>query len=482
MINRNYFKAVTKYISLGGCFLFLNGFASLLGQTSSPSDSAVIRSIYDEVLTNGEAYENLRVLTKTIGHRLSGSPEADRAMVWGAELMREYGADTVYVMPVVVPSWTRGDIANAYVEMSSGEKHILHITALGGSIGTPNNSPISAEIIVVKHLSDLDTMPRSETEGKIVLFNRAMDPVLINTGSAYGGAYDQRGKGAIAASKVGAKGALVRSLTHSLDTLPHTGAMRYSEDVTRIPAAAISTVDARKLAQLYRADPHLKVTFQMNCKALQDVEQGNVIGEWTGSKFPDEIITLGGHLDSWDIGEGAHDDGAGIVHTIEVLRALKAIGYTPRRTLRFVLFINEENGNRGGIKYAEIAAEDLARNEKIHVAAMESDAGGFSPRGFSMDAPDTLVNIVKSWQPLFEPYNLHRFKKGWSGVDIGPLKKLERRPLLIGLVPDGQRYFDFHHSASDVFENVHKRELELGAATMASMIMLIDKYMPAPTK
>ena len=480
MINSKYLKAVTKSIWLGGCFLFLNGFGTLLSQTSAPSDSALIRSIYDEVLTNGEAYENLRVLTKTIGHRLSGSPEAAKAMEWGAELLRNYGADSVYVMPVIVPSWTRGDIANAFVELSSGERHNLHITALGGSIGTPNNSPISAELIVVKHLSDLDTMPRSKTEGKIVLFNRAMDPVLINTGSAYGGANDQRGQGAIYASKAGAIGALVRSLTHSLDTLPHTGAMYYSNDVTRIPAAAISTVDARKLAKLYKTDPGLRVTFQMNCKALPDVEQGNVIGEWAGSELPEEIITLGGHLDSWDIGEGAHDDGAGIVHTIEVLRVLKAVGYTPRRTLRFVLFINEENGNRGGIKYAEIATEELARNEHIYVAAMESDAGGFSPRGFSMDATDSMVEIVKSWQPLFEHYNIHRFKKGWSGVDIGPLKKLERRPLLIGLVPDGQRYFDFHHSTSDVFENVHKRELELGAATMASMIMLIDKYIPAP--
>ncbi|MDA1382834.1 MAG: hypothetical protein O3A22_02935, partial [Bacteroidetes bacterium] len=201
MNNRKYLKAVTKSISLGGCFLFLHGFGTLLGQTSAPSDSAVIRSIYDEVLTNGEAYENLRVLTKTIGHRLSGSPEAAKAMEWGAELLRNYGADHVYVMPVTVPSWTRGDIANASVEMSSGEKHNLHITALGGSIETPHNSPVTAEIIVVKHLSDLDTMPRRKTKGKIVLFNRAMDPVLINTGSAYGGANDQRGQGAIHASK-----------------------------------------------------------------------------------------------------------------------------------------------------------------------------------------------------------------------------------------------------------------------------------------
>tara|TARA_B100000780_G_scaffold139525_1_gene97727 strand:+ start:1304 stop:2719 length:1416 start_codon:yes stop_codon:yes gene_type:complete len=469
-------KNILLFFLLVGTF----GISATIAQISNPSDSTLIRSIYDEVLTHGEAYENLRTLTKTIGHRLSGSPEADQAMLWGAELLRAYGADTVFVMPVVVPSWTRGEIASAYVTHSDGEREELHITALGGSIGTPGDSTITAGIVVVKQLTDLDTMDADLTNGKIVLFNRAMDPVLINTGAAYGGANDQRGRGAIAASRVGAIGALVRSLTHSLDTLPHTGAMYYSEDVKRIPAAAISTVDARKLAALYKEDSNLRVTLLMNCKALPDVEQGNVIGEWIGSELPNEIITLGGHLDSWDIGEGAHDDGAGVVHTIEVLRALKAIGYVPRRTIRFVLFINEENGNRGGIKYAESAAQESKKGTRLYVAAMESDAGGFSPRGFSMDAPDKLVAQVKNWAPLFEPYNIHRFKKGWAGVDIGPLKELEKKPLLIGLVPDGQRYFDFHHSTSDVFENVHKRELELGAATMASMIVLIDKYIPAP--
>jgi len=451
-------------------------------QTYSSADSALIRSIYDEVLSHGEAHENLRVLTKTIGHRLSGSPQAFQAMRWGTELLERYGADTVFTMPVVVPSWTRGDVATAIAHMSDGRAIPLHITALGESVGTPDDEAIRCKIIIVKKLSDLELLEPEFTEGRIVLFNRAMDPMQINTGSAYGGAYDQRGHGATAAAKVGARGALVRSLTHSLDTLPHTGAMSYADDVEKIPAAAISTVDARMLAKLYKEDPELEIELTMNCTVLPDVEQGNIIGEWTGSEFPDEIITIGGHLDSWDIGEGAHDDGAGIVHTIEVLRLLKAVGYTPKRTIRFVLFINEENGNRGGIKYAEIAAEELGRGEKVYVAAMESDAGGFSPRGFNVDATDTLSDLFKSWQPLFEPYNLYHFKNGWTGVDIRPLKELDHRPMLLGLVPEGQRYFDYHHSANDVFESVHKRELELGAATMASMIMLIDKYIPSPNR
>ena len=214
---------------------------------------------------------------------------------------------------------------------------------------------------------------------------------------------------------------------------------------------------------------------RMNSQDLGTVEQGNVVGEWRGSEFPDEIITLGGHLDSWDIGEGAHDDGSGVVHTLEALRALKAIGYTPRRTLRFVLFINEENGNRGGKTYAAVAAEEHVLGLR-HVAAMESDAGGFVPRGVRMDAPDEGVAMVRGWAKTLEPYNLHYFGRGGAGVDIGPLKNLEPRPLLMGLVPDGQRYFDLHHSSQDVWENVHKRELELGAATCASMVLMLDRH------
>ena len=459
-------------------FLFIISLSGYSQNRSFIEDSITIRSIYDEVLAEGEIYDNLRTLTKDIGHRLSGSYQAEQAMNWGAELLKKYEADTVFIMPVTVPSWSRNDVATARAILSGGKIIPLHITALGGSVQTPRDKPIRAKIVVVKHIDELNG--RDDIKGKIVLFNRAMDPVLINTGAAYGGANDQRTYGAIAAAKAGAIGTLVRSLTHSLDTIPHTGAMSYEKGVHRIPSAAISTVDARMLAQLYKEDPNVEVEFTLNCRKYHDVEQGNVIGEWIGSEYPNEVITLGGHLDSWDIGEGAHDDGAGIVHTIETLRLLKEIGYIPKRTLRFVLFINEENGNRGGKKYAEIAGQELEKGEKIYVAAMESDAGGFSPRGFNLDAADEHYELFKSWEKLFEPYNLYHFQRGWAGVDIGPLKRLDHRPFMVGLVPDGQRYFDFHHTVNDTFENVHKRELELGAAAMASMIMLIDKHLPSP--
>jgi hypothetical protein len=449
-----------------------------ISTAQSDNDSLLLRSIYDEALTNGEAYSNLRILTKDIGHRLSGSHSAANAMEWGQSVMNAYGADRTWIMPVVVPSWTRGDIARstAYI----GQRELpLHVTALGGSIGTPNNQTIRGKVIMVKNVDALDTLPKSDIEGRIVLFNRPMDPVLINTGAAYGGAVDQRGNGASAAAKAGAVGALVRSMTHALDTLPHTGALRYNDAVDRIPAAAISTVDATLLSRELQSHPDLEVSLQMNCEAFDDVEQGNVIGEWTGTVLPKEVITIGGHLDSWDIGEGAHDDGAGVVHTLETLRILKAIGYQPRRTLRFVLFINEENGNRGGKEYARQAGIEHEQSELVHVAAMESDAGGFVPRGFRIDASDSATAIVRSWEDLFAPYNVHLFRRGGAGVDISPLKTLTPRPTMLGLSPDGQRYFDFHHSSQDVFENVHKRELELGAATFAAALVMLDQHLPS---
>ncbi|MGB1056925.1 MAG: M20/M25/M40 family metallo-hydrolase [Flavobacteriales bacterium] len=449
------------------------GFQAVAQTSPYPSDSLLIRQVFDEVLSHGEAHENLRVLCKDIGHRLSGSPSADRAMVWGQQRMDSYGVDTSYIMPVEVPAWTRGDVAEAQALSADGIAMDLHITALGGSVPTPDDGWIEGPLLVVRQLDALDTL---DARGHIVLFNRPMDPLLINTGTAYGGAFDQRGGGASAAAEAGAIGVLVRSLTHALDTLPHTGSLRYKEGVDKLPAAAISTVDASALARLHRKAPGtVQVKMRLNSKDLGTVEQGNVVGEWRGSEFPDEIITLGGHLDSWDIGEGAHDDGSGVVHTLEALRALKAIGYTPRRTLRFVLFINEENGNRGGKRYAAVAAEEHDSGLR-HVAAMESDAGGFVPRGVRMDAPDEGVAMVRGWAETLEPYNLHYFGRGGAGVDIGPLKSLEPRPLLMGLVPDGQRYFDLHHSSQDVWENVHKRELELGAATCASMVLMLDRH------
>lgn len=465
------------------CVLVALGLAMSTAQipfAQSPSlDSLALREIFNAALSEGESHDRLRELTKDIGHRLSGSESATMAMEWGLEWMIHNGADTAFIMPVKVPSWSRGTSAWAQVHFSDGRPSLpLHITALGGSEPTPAGQPIRAKLLVVKNLNDLDSIPDELKKGRIVLFNRPMDPLSINTGSAYGGAYDQRGRGAIAAARFGGVGALVRSLTHSLDTLPHTGSMHYDDEVARIPAAAISTVDASLLAELWSTHPDLEVEFFLYCETHPDVIQGNVIGVVQGNERPEEVIALGGHLDSWDIGEGAHDDGAGVVHTLEALRILQAMGYKPRRTLHFVLFINEENGNRGGIRYAEVMDSLAQTQSAFPLAAIESDAGGFVPRGFRLDAPDASVDLIRASAPLWEPYEIHQFRRGGAGVDISPLKEISPRPTLVGLSPDGQRYFDFHHSAQDVFENVHKRELELGAATVAGMMRLLDLYLP----
>jgi hypothetical protein len=440
---------------------------ALFSQSEMQKDSLIIRSFFSEILANGECYENLRYLCKDIGARLSGSPEAEKAIRWGHDLLKSYGASNVHLQDVVVPHWTRGDIEYGHY-FSHGEKHEVRLTALGGSVGCKEQ--IRAEVVEVKYLEDVAALGEDSVKGKIVFYNRAMDPVLINTGAAYGGAYDQRGRGAIEASKYGAVASVIRSLTHATDTFPHTGAMSYEDDIPRIPHAALSTVDARELSHDLKDDPNLEFCLHLSCTRFPDKVQANVIAEIPGSEFPDEYIVVGGHLDSWDIGEGAHDDGAGIVQSIEVLRAFKALDIQLKSTLRVVLFINEENGNNGGETYA---AESKA-NGLNHYAAVESDAGGFTPRGFRIEGSDEQYEVFKSWQPLFEPYNVHAFRRGFSGVDIRPLK--DDKVALFGLIPDGQRYFDYHHSNNDIFENVNKRELELGAATIASLIYLIDTH------
>jgi hypothetical protein len=305
-----------------------------------------------------------------------------------------------------------------------------------------------------------------------VFFNRPMQADLISTFSAYGGCVNQRYDGAREASQYGAIGVIVRSMSLRMDDYPHTGAMSYGDQPIskRIPAAAISTNAAEKLSNLLKIAPKLKFLFRQQCKQYDDVLSYNVIGEITGSEYHDEIILVGGHLDSWDVGDGAHDDGAGCVQSMEVLRLFQQLDYKPKRTLRVVLFMNEENGLRGGRKYAEMAA----LKGETHIFALESDAGGFTPRGFNLDLPDHEFAQIRSWEPLFKPYLIHYFEKGGSGADIGPLKT--KTNVLAGLRPDSQRYFDHHHAATDTFGAVNKRELELGAATLTSLIYLYDTY------
>ncbi|WP_241461444.1 M20/M25/M40 family metallo-hydrolase [Aquimarina macrocephali] len=444
---------------------------SSFAQNEAKEDVTTLKKIYDTSLLNGKSYAWLDYLSNQIGGRLSGSVNAQLAVEWGEKELKELGLDKVWLQPVMVPKWTRGVTEFAYIETEPGVTTNVPICALGGSVPTPIGG-IKARIIEVKGLEELKEMGTAQIEGKIVFFNRPMQADLIETFRAYGGCVDQRYSGAAEAAKFGAVGVIVRSMNLRLDDFPHTGAMSYGKlgDMDKIPAAAISTNGADLLSSMLTLNPKIKFHVNMNCRTWKDVQSYNVIGEITGSEFPKEYMVVGGHLDSWDLGDGSHDDGAGIVQSMEVLRLFKEIGYKPKRSIRVVLFMNEENGLRGGRKYAEVA-KNKGEN---HVFALESDSGGFTPRGFSFDCNDANFAQVQGWKPLFEPYLIHSFTQGGSGADIGPLKK--EGIVLAGLRPDSQRYFDYHHAKNDTFDAVNRRELELGAATMTSLMYLFDKY------
>ncbi len=440
-------------------------------------DSILIKRISDEILTNGKAYENLRHLTKKIGARLAGSQGMVKSEQWGLKMMQESGADNAWMQECMVPHWVRGgkDLAEAMNTVPvTGTKNMLtknrplDIVALGNSVGTGKNG-VTEEVLLVNSFDELEKR-KDEVIGKIVFYNYKFNDTYVNTFLSYRDAGQYRGQGPSRAAKYGAKAVIVRSMSHAADNNPHTGATRYDSAYAKIPAVAIGLRDADWLSEQLQKRK-LKVTIKTNGHFMPDTIGHNIIGELKGSEFPDQIITVGGHLDSWDNCEGAHDDGAGCVQAIEILRAFKAIGYKPKRTIRFVLFANEENGLRGGNKYAD---EAKAKNEK-HILAMESDAGGFTPRALGFTGTDEQYQKFLSWKELVAPYGCNEFVKGGGGADIGPLNRAFKTPMA-SLNPDTQRYFDIHHSRSDVFETVNKRELELGAVNMAALIYLVDKY------
>ncbi len=436
-------------------------------------DSTNIKKIFNSALLHGKSYEWLRDLTTNIGGRMSGSPEAEKAVIWGEKVMKESNLDTVWLQPAIVPHWVRGEKEEAYY-ISKGKKVTMAVAALGSSIATPKNG-ITAEVIEVKSIKEAEALGE-KARGKIIFYNRPFDDTLINTFHAYGGCVDQRVNGAKVVGKFGALAVLVRSMTNKIDDYPHTGTMRYG-DIPKseyIPTAAISTLAAENLSKSLKEDPNLKVFFKQSCKNLPKKKSYNVIGEIRGSENPEKIIVVGGHLDSWDLGDGAHDDGTGIVQSLEVLHIFKMNNIKPKNTIRVVFFMDEEQGGGGATAYADAAK---LTNEN-HLGGLESDAGGHTPRGFTIDANSGNTKLLKSWKKLLAPYGLHDIKKGSSGADISPLKA--EQTTLVGYRPDSQRYFDYHHAATDTFDKVNKRELELGSASMASMIYLMDKYLENP--
>ncbi|MFT6810336.1 MAG: carboxypeptidase Q [Saprospiraceae bacterium] len=448
---------------------------TLLGvpvQGQDDTDARFLKEIHDQVLSEGECYNWLYHLSENIGGRLAGSPASDLAIQYTNKILSTI-ADTVYLQECEVPYWERGKQESVQIIYTDRKALEIGGLALGNSVGSGPQG-VTGKIIEVQSLDEVRSLGKENIKGNIVFYNRPMDPTKIRTFHAYGGAGDQRVNGPAVAAEYGAIATVVRSVTLQLDDTPHTGVTIYKEGIPKIPAVAISTIDANHLSEMLATDSGIQLRIETHSQVVEAARTSyNVVAEIKGSTHPEEIILVGGHLDSWDVGGGAHDDGAGCVHSMQVLASLKALNYTPKRTIRCVLFMNEENGLGGGLAYAKASN----KANEYHMAAIESDAGGFSPNGFSCDGEEEVFanfyRQVTAWEPLLNPYML-QLNTGGSGADISPLKS--QGGILVGLRPDSQRYFDYHHTAKDRIEAVHKRELELGAAAMTSLVYLLDKH------
>ncbi len=434
------------------------------------ADAFFIKKLHEHALRDQMSYRWLSYLSEKIGGRIAGSPQSYAAVDFTHQILDTLGTTKVWDQPCEVQYWFRGDKELVRINKSSKNESIdLKSLALGGSGATPPEG-LTGEVIEVKSLDEAKTLGNS-AKGKILFFNRAFDNGNLRTFTSYGESVDQRVFGPNLAAKLGAKACLVRSMTGRLDDNPHTGVTIFEPMYYPIPALAISTNDAERLSELLRKSS-VEVFIKTNCQDKGKKTSYSVIGEIKGSERPDEIILVGGHLDSWDVGGGAHDDGAGCVHSMEVFYLLKKMNYKPRRTLRCVMFMNEENGLAGGKTYEEVSS----KAGEFHYAAIESDAGGFVPKGFGFDADTSVLKnyapYFETWSNLLSPYDL-KINKGGGGADIGPLKK--QKGILFGLTPDSQRYFDFHHTEMDRISAVHPRELALGSAAMASLVYLLDQ-------
>jgi carboxypeptidase Q len=427
--------------------------------TSAISLDPALRAREQELLSRAleedDAINILAELLHAAPKRLSGSPGAEDAVRFCVAKMRELGLDNVHTEPCTVPHWVRGE-ETASVE--SPRALPLRITALGGSEPTPPEG-ITAELLEVKSFDELRALG-SKAAGKIVFFDRPMSRTLMSTGQAYGEAVPQRTEGAVEAAKVGAVGALVRSITTVIDEFPHTGMMRYADGVPKVPAAAVCTKDAEELAALLERGP-VRIHMLLGCQTLPDVTSANVVGEIKGSEHPEQVVVIGGHLDAWELGDGAEDDGAGVAHVLEAMRLLRVTGIHPKRTIRAVLFMNEENGTRGALAYAAAHSSELSRC----VAAFETDSGGFTPVGFSTDLKGAKAEAFRQLVAPLAEVRMGAVLPGGGGADIGPMAKAGVP--LYGLVVDDNRYFDYHHSARDTIGVINSRELALGAAVLA---------------
>ncbi|NVK27325.1 MAG: M28 family peptidase [Flavobacteriia bacterium] len=438
-------------------------------QMDTTADEAAIRAFYDIALEDRYAYNWLEELCKEIGPRLAGTDGAEKAVVWAQETLDTLGFDRVYLQEVKVPHWERGETT---VQLSDTDLEFASC-ALGGSVATPDGG-IIARVIEIPDVDDLERFGREQIEGKIVFFSAPMRQTYISTGAAYGEAVAKRHIGAAKASEYGAVAVVIRSVTTKKDDAPHTGSMSYRDAPVKIPAAALGYQSADNLQKLLSENPELELHMNMSCEWHDSTTSYNVIAEVVGSEYPDEYAVVGGHLDSWDLAEGAQDDGAGSVQSMEALYLMLKSGYRPKRTHRVVLFMNEEFGLNGAREYAR-QAQLLGHK---HVIGIESDGGGDVPRGFSIQSLPSGVSVVESFKWFLEPYGLREYSVGWSGADVGQLRNDDA--ILLGYRADGQRYFDYHHAPTDTFEVINARALELGSASMAAMLYLLDKYEARP--
>lgn len=463
LTTKYYFYPMKKLFLVSTMLLLLS--MTSIGQHK---DSIAFKNIATHILTQGKCYQDLRVLCKTIGHRLSGSAQASKAVEWAEQTLREAGCDKVWLQPVQVPVWRRGEEHLALKFSKEAEYIDVPMSSLGNSEGTGGRL-LKAPIVMVRSFDEFEQLSKAEVEGKIIFFNYAFRQDFAHTFPGYGDAVKYRWQSPMIAGKKNVAGIIIRSISTGEDDYPHTGSTKYEDGSPRFPAVAIGNKTADKLEKACLKG-HAEAVLKSECSMQGTAMSFNVIGEITGSSKPKDFIVVGGHLDSWDIGEGAHDDGAGCVQSIEVLRAYKQLGIRPKHSIRAVMFMNEENGLKGGLAYADSA---LARKEK-HVFALESDAGGFSPRGIETTMNMQQREQFKKYIPLFLPYGVYNFDEEGGGADVSPLKK---QGVVVGeLLPDSQRYFDVHHTDNDVFETVNHRELKLGAAAMAMLIYVVDQH------
>jgi hypothetical protein len=442
--------------------------ASLLVCAAAPqTDPALERAhkLAEKGMHELHAYAYLDQLVNGVGPRSAGSKGADKAVSWGLAKMKEIGLANVHEIPCMVHTWERG-AAEKLTLKSNGKSTPLSCCALGNSIATAPNG-LTAEVIEVRSDEELAALG-VKAKGKIIFFNRPMNPALSNTFDAYGGAVGQRVNGAAAAARLGAVGVLVRSMTMAHDNVPHTGSMNYEKGVTQIPAAAVSLVAADRLSKTIKDNPQAMVTLKMHCRTLPDRPSASVAGEIPGTEAGRDIVVLGAHLDSWDITPGAHDDGAGVVQCLEAARLIKSLGWKPKRTMRFIFFMNEENGGEG----AKAVFESMKGAGETVYAALESDSGGFAPRAFGASLDAEGVEALGPYMPALKLFGIERIDaKGRGGADIGPLAALGAK--LFGLVPESQAYFDVHHSRKDTLASVNPRELQMGAHAMTMLSVLL---------